>query len=67
MAAHLLHQSAVDCNAFLGGISKNYGTNYILSPTSDYVRKRPTSARKPGIWKWTPSSRASAEPEGFSR
>ena len=36
MAAHLLHQSAVDCNAFLGGISKNYGTNYILS-NSDYV------------------------------
>ena len=37
MAAHLLHQSHVDCNAFLGGISKNYGTNYILSPASDYV------------------------------
>jgi len=36
MAAHLLHQSQVDCNAFLGGISKNYGTNYILSD-SDYV------------------------------
>ena len=36
MAAHLLHQSKVDCNAFLGGISKNYGTNYILSE-SDYV------------------------------
>ena len=36
MAAHLLHQSTVDCNAFLGGISKNYGTNYILSD-SDYV------------------------------
>lgn len=36
MAAHLLHQSKVDCNAFLGGISKNYGTNYILSD-SDYV------------------------------
>ncbi len=36
MAAHLLHQSNVDCNAFLGGISKNYGTNYILSD-SDYV------------------------------
>jgi UDP-N-acetylmuramate--alanine ligase len=31
MCAHLLHQSKVDCNAFLGGISKNYGTNYILS------------------------------------
>ncbi|MBR3618951.1 MAG: UDP-N-acetylmuramate--L-alanine ligase, partial [Bacteroidaceae bacterium] len=36
MAAHLLHQSHVDCNAFLGGISKNYGTNYIFS-SSDYV------------------------------
>ncbi len=37
MTAHLLHQSAVDCNAFLGGITKNYGSNYILSPTSEYV------------------------------
>ena len=37
MAAHLLHQSGVDCNAFLGGITKNYGTNYILSAKSDYV------------------------------
>lgn len=36
MCAHLLHQSHIDCNAFLGGISKNYGTNYILSD-SDYV------------------------------
>lgn len=36
MAAHLLHQSHVDCNAFLGGISKNYGTNYILSD-SPYI------------------------------
>lgn len=37
MAAHLLHESHLDCNAFLGGISKNYGTNYILSASSDYV------------------------------
>lgn len=37
MTAHLLAQSHVGCNAFLGGISKNYGTNYILSDTSDYV------------------------------
>ena len=36
MCAHILHQSHVDCNAFLGGISKNYGTNYILS-NSEYV------------------------------
>lgn len=37
MAAHLLHQSHVGCNAFLGGISKNYGTNLLLSSESDYV------------------------------
>ncbi len=37
MAAHLLHQSHVDCNAFLGGITKNYGTNYILSKQSPFV------------------------------
>ena len=37
MAAHMLHQSHVDCNAFLGGITKNYGTNYILSKKSPYV------------------------------
>lgn len=37
MCAHLMHQSHVDCNAFLGGISKNYGTNYILSDISDFV------------------------------
>ncbi|MBR6945297.1 MAG: UDP-N-acetylmuramate--L-alanine ligase [Prevotella sp.] len=37
MCAHLMHQSHIDCNAFLGGISKNYHTNYIVSNTSDYV------------------------------
>ena len=37
MCAHIMHESHIDCNAFLGGISKNYGTNYILSSHSDYV------------------------------
>ncbi len=37
MTAHLLHQSQVGCDAFLGGISKNYGTNLLLSDHSDYV------------------------------
>lgn len=37
MAAHLLHESNVKCNAFLGGITKNYGTNYLLAPESPYV------------------------------
>ena len=36
MCAHIMHQSHLDCNAFLGGISKNYGTNYLLSD-SDFV------------------------------
>lgn len=36
MCAHIMHQSKQDCNAFLGGITKNYGTNYILAD-SDYV------------------------------
>jgi UDP-N-acetylmuramate--alanine ligase len=30
MIAHLLKQSAIDCSAFLGGISKNYGSNLLL-------------------------------------
>ena len=37
MAAHLLHQSQIGCNAFLGGISKNYETNLLLSKTSEYI------------------------------
>lgn len=37
MLAHLLHSSHVGCNAFLGGITKNYGTNYLLAPESPYV------------------------------
>ena len=37
MTAHLIHQSHVGCNAFLGGISKNYKTNLLLSEKSDYV------------------------------
>ena len=37
MTAHLLHQSQVGCDAFLGGISKNYGTNLLLSDNNAYV------------------------------
>ncbi len=37
MTAHLLHQSHVDCAAFLGGISKNYKSNLVLSDKSDLV------------------------------
>ena len=37
MAAHLLYQSHAGCTAFLGGISKNYGTNLLLSQSSPYT------------------------------
>ncbi len=37
MLAHLLKQSHVDCNAFLGGIAKNYTSNLMLSDASDLV------------------------------
>ncbi|MDR0427275.1 MAG: UDP-N-acetylmuramate--L-alanine ligase [Dysgonamonadaceae bacterium] len=35
MIAHLLKQSEIDCNAFLGGILKNYNSNLLLSDKSD--------------------------------
>lgn len=35
MTAHLFRQSHVDCNAFLGGILKNYDTNLLLSGKSN--------------------------------
>jgi UDP-N-acetylmuramate--alanine ligase len=37
MLAHLLRNSAVDCNAFLGGISKNFQKNLLLSEKSNLV------------------------------
>lgn len=37
LLAHLLYQSEVGCNAFLGGISRNYGTNFLLQPESNFV------------------------------
>jgi UDP-N-acetylmuramate--alanine ligase len=38
MVAHLLKQSSIDCSAFMGGISKNYGTNLLLpDKKSDFI------------------------------
>lgn len=36
MAAHILHTAPVGCNAFLGGILRNYDSNLLLSSTSPY-------------------------------
>lgn len=37
MTAHLMHQSHVECSAFLGGISSNYNTNLLISNQSNFV------------------------------
>ena len=37
ITAHLLYQSQVSCNAFLGGIANNYNTNLLLSLESNLV------------------------------
>ena len=37
IAAHLLYQSQMSCNAFLGGIADNYQTNLLLSKDSNLV------------------------------
>lgn len=37
LLTHILHNSSVDCNAFLGGISKNFDKNVLLSEKSDLV------------------------------
>ena len=36
MAAHVLHNSPAGCNAVLGGVLRNYCTNFILDPHSDF-------------------------------
>lgn len=36
MAAHILNSGTIGCNAFLGGEMINYGTNFLLSPSSDF-------------------------------
>ncbi|MDR0983038.1 MAG: UDP-N-acetylmuramate--L-alanine ligase [Culturomica sp.] len=37
MLAYLLKMSSVGCNAFLGGISVNFGTNLLLDTASPYI------------------------------
>lgn len=35
MVAHLLRSAGVNCTAFLGGITQNYGTNFLLNEPTD--------------------------------
>lgn len=36
LAAHILHNCKVDCNAFLGGVLRNYDSNFLLAPASPW-------------------------------
>lgn len=36
MAAHILQTAGIGSNAFLGGVLRNYGSNFLLSDTSPY-------------------------------
>lgn len=36
MAAHILHTSKAGCNAFLGGVLRNYNSNFLLDASSPY-------------------------------
>ncbi len=36
MAAHILQTQGTGSNAFLGGVARNYGSNFLLSPTSPF-------------------------------
>lgn len=37
MAAHILHSGERGCSAFLGGVLRNYGTNFLLSDSSPFT------------------------------
>lgn len=37
LLAHILHHSQLGCNAFLGGVSKNTGSNLYLDPASKVI------------------------------
>ena len=36
MAAHIMHNCPAGCNAFLGGVLRNYDSNFLLDPASPY-------------------------------
>ena len=38
MVAHILRDAGVNCAAFLGGITNNYGTNFLLNEPADDLR-----------------------------
>lgn len=37
LTAHILKNSRIGCSAFLGGVSNNYSTNFLVNHNSDYV------------------------------
>jgi len=41
MTAHILRHSGINCAAFLGGITQNYGTNMLLNEPTDELKNVP--------------------------
>ncbi|WP_128547968.1 UDP-N-acetylmuramate--L-alanine ligase [Larkinella soli] len=39
MVAHILKDAGINCTAFLGGITQNYGTNFLLNEPTDDLSK----------------------------
>lgn len=37
LLTHILHESHLQCNAFLGGISANFNSNFVASQTSEFT------------------------------
>ena len=73
LVAHILTESGEGCSAFLGGISKNYGTNLLMSRTPTVHSSScgppspPSPPWTPTIWTSTETSRTYRKPSGASR
>lgn len=57
MAAHVMHLSKCGCTAFLGGVLRNYNSNYLLDPGSEYTVAEATSSTARSticapMWPW---------------
>ncbi|MFO8001195.1 MAG: Mur ligase family protein, partial [Marinilabilia sp.] len=55
LTAYLLHNSSLGANAFLGGIPKNFGTNFLHDPNSDLVVLEADEFDR-SFWQLTPST-----------
>ena len=57
LIAHILTHSGEGCSAFLGGISRNYGTNLLMSENPTIVAEADEFDRTPTTWTFTATMR----------